>query len=579
VADFGRMKLRELYCYIFFLGLFTAATYWNRDFYEGNMIYNTGRKAIVNVRFDTPQRPKNFREISSTEDFWDYVDKGMSQYLFKTGYDYDADGTLMPSEANDAKMGLLYVLRYNQLIQPIRLRQVRVVVQTGLECEANINIIDDFNQCSPVYKERYLDKTSWKGVQYQSAEKLETAEFGREATLNYDGGGFVIDLPLLTSREDFKNTFDQLKTGRWVDKHTRAVMLDMVTYNPANMFYLSVRLTFEFLPYGDVRPTFSFRIFKGGVMSSEVDQVVLFWLDIVAFCLIFVHILFDIYRVIAVGLVTHFRNAYSWVNLIIYALAIYVFIKKFEYLGLPAVQALHVTGDNTPWTQVHDYETVGWYYNEMECLTGYIALLCWLKLLDYVKYISKRMAALVETIARCAYECSVWFFMLFVIVVAYSQAFYLAFGPEIDGFDDYGTSLGTMMVWIFDVVDYSQVLSTDQFLASILFVSFQVVYSMLLVNMFIVILLRSYIDVKKADFNDPIAAELRKKGQTYITGCNNTSKNTGMWRMCILSMPPFSSLVPLPCHTLTLMRLIPLWNETPNLDTEEHLMDMLLSVD
>jgi len=35
---------------------------------------------------------------------------------------------------------------------------------------------------------------------------------------------------------------------------------------------------------------------------------------------------------------------------------------------------------------------------------------------------------------------------------------------------------------------------------------------MLLVNMFIVILLRSYIDVKRQDFNDPIAAEIRKKG-------------------------------------------------------------------
>merc|ERR1719390_172320 len=99
--------------------------------------------------------------------------------------------------------------------------------------------------------------------------------------------------------------------------------------------------------------------------------------------------------------------------------------------------------------------------------------------------------------------------------MAYSQAFFLAFGPEIDGFDDMSTSLGTMMVWIFDVVDYSQVLSTDQILASVLFISFQVVYSMLLI-MFIVILLRSYIDVKHQDFNDPIAAELRKKVQREI---------------------------------------------------------------
>ena len=477
VADFGRMKLRELYAYVVFLALFTTVTYLTRDFYTGNMIYNTARNAIINVRFDTPERHKNFREISQTEDFWDYLNLGMSQYLLRDGYDKE---TLQPSEADDRQMGLLYVLRYNQLIQPNRIRQVRVTQQTGLECEANINIIEKFNECSPTYKEKYLDKTTYKGVDdavipYRSGADLHTDAFGRSATSTYDGGGYVIDLPLLMSSSDVLSTFSKLKSGRWVDKHTRAVMIDMVTYNPTNSFYLSVRLCFEFLPYGDVRPSYSFRIFKGDVIPSEIVQMILYILDLAAFCMIFLHVLVDLYRIFNMGIRVHFRsNPYNTMNLLIYAIAIYVFVKKFEYLALPAVRALNEKGASSPWTDVYDYESVGWYYNEIECLTGYIALLCWLKLLDYLKYISKRMAALVETIARCTYECSVWFFMLGVIVIAYSQAFYLAFGPEIQGFDDFQKSMGTMMIWIFDVVDYSQVLSTDQFLASFLFLSFQV---------------------------------------------------------------------------------------------------------
>ena len=519
VSDYGRTKLREFYAYAFFLALFTTVTYLNRDFYHGNMKYNTIRNAIISLRFDTPQRSKNFLEIDKTEDFWSYLEAGMPQFLLKDRYDAD---TLMPSEDPDAENGLLYVMRYNQLIQPIRCRQVRVAVQTGAECEANINIIDAFNKCSPVYKDKYLDKSVFWGLDkgtplpYTSGEALRTAPFGRGCTTTYDGGGYVIDIPLLSSRESVMATFDSLKKARWVDKQTRAVMIDIVTYNPETMFYLSVRLTFEFLPYGDVRPSYSFRIFKGDIIPSQLDQVLLKWLDIAAFVLIFLHVFFDLYKIFNVGARIFYRNVYNWMNLVIYAISIYVFVKKFDYLGLASVRALSEVGDKLPWTEVHDFEIVGWYYNEIEVLTGFIALFCWLKLLDYVKFLSKGMAALVETIARCTYECSIWFFMLFVIVMAYSQAFFLAFGPEIDGFDDMSTSLGTMMVWIFDVVDYSQVLSTDQILASVLFISFQVVYSMLLINMFIVILLRSYIDVKHQDFNDPIAAELRKKVQREI---------------------------------------------------------------
>jgi hypothetical protein len=105
--------------------------------------------------------------------------------------------------------------------------------------------------------------------------------------------------------------------------------------------------------------------------------------------------------------------------------------------------------------------------------------------------------------------------MLLIIVLAYSQAFYIAIGPEVDGFGDYGQSLSTMVIWIFNVVDFSQVLSSDQILASSLFLSFQVVYSMLLLNMLIVIMFRSYNDIKKVDYEEPIAAALRKKGKVF----------------------------------------------------------------
>ncbi|KAJ1492152.1 hypothetical protein T484DRAFT_1771984 [Baffinella frigidus] len=162
--------------------------------------------------------------------------------------------------------------------------------------------------------------------------------------------------------------------------------------------------------------------------------------------------------------------------------------------------------------QVLDLERLGAKYAEVHCVQGFVLLLSWLKLLEYSKYMSAGMQLLVHSIASCAWECGVWFFMLVVIVNAYGQAFYLAFGPDIAGFNafylafgpdiagfnDIYESLSTICIWLFAVVDFQKVLSSDQLIASLLFVSFQAVYSVIMVNMFIVILIRSYHNLKKA---------------------------------------------------------------------------------
>ncbi len=47
-------------------------------------------------------------------------------------------------------------------------------------------------------------------------------------------------------------------------------------------------------------------------------------------------------------------------------------------------------------------------------------------------------------------------------------------------------------------------------LAGVLFVTFQAIYSLLLIDMFLIIILRSYKDVRNSGADDPIAVEIRK---------------------------------------------------------------------
>ncbi len=51
----------------------------------------------------------------------------------------------------------------------------------------------------------------------------------------YTGSGYFLDLPL--ERSEAKITFDELFEGLWTNQHTRAVIIDFVTYNPnLNLF-------------------------------------------------------------------------------------------------------------------------------------------------------------------------------------------------------------------------------------------------------------------------------------------------------------------------------------------------------
>jgi hypothetical protein len=59
-------------------------------------------------------------------------------------------------------------------------------------------------------------------------------------------------------------------------------------------------------------------------------------------------------------------------------------------------------------------------------------------------------------------------------------------------------------------VDYSEIVRSDEFIAGWLFASFQLTYTIILLNMFLVILMRSYTDSSSRGNVDVIAAEVRK---------------------------------------------------------------------
>jgi hypothetical protein len=78
----------------------------------------------------------------------------------------------------------------------------------------------------------------------------------------YEGSGYEFYLDVSTSdAATFASQLEHLKSSTWVDYGTRLVSQDFTLYNPAFDFLIWGSHTSEFLPTGDVVPTFTYRIY------------------------------------------------------------------------------------------------------------------------------------------------------------------------------------------------------------------------------------------------------------------------------------------------------------------------------
>ena len=463
VDVFRRSKFREMRAYAVFLLLFTVSTFYHRDFGQGNILRSSLQTLLFKTKYLATESQQfiTFQDIDTVDNFWDYLKHGLFSNLFLSGID---------SEDSEFFLGLQYVMKYNRIIQPLRIRQLRVNSLRVESCDIAVDMVVagvDF-RCWPSYSEQNENRSAIQGfpagklIQYSSGESLSTEAYGKGATATYSGGGFVLDIPLGSSRESMIELVNYLKNEHWVDLATRAVFIDLCMYNPSTQFFTSIRLLFEFLPYGDVRPSNSILVMKGSTLPNNFEDCVLYYLDIAVYSLLVLFIFWDIKRVMHVGWL-HLQSVWNWVSFLNYMIFTFAFVQRLLYLNLEAIRSFTMKSKSDGTMQeVYDFNMVGERYKYISVLIGFSAFLCWIRILSYFRYLDRDLSLLVSTIGNCAKDAYAWFLTMAIVIFAYAQAFFLAFGPEVDGFDTIGQSLGTLCQWLFHRVNTSDIIGIDQ---------------------------------------------------------------------------------------------------------------------
>ena len=95
--------------------------------------------------------------------------------------------------------------------------------------------------------------------------------------------------------------------------------------------------------------------------------------------------------------------------------------------------------------RVTHFHNPAWSIYQVSNIMALTAILMWLKLLRYLQ-LSARLSQLTQTIARAALDMANFLIIFLVVYVAYAQAFFMAFGQDVEVFSSYGESMSQLFL-------------------------------------------------------------------------------------------------------------------------------------
>ncbi len=127
------------------------------------------------------------------------------------------------------------------------------------KCEADYSLLSEEQQS---FEPGWINETTQtysssihQAFIYQSSNKLDTYIYvGDYGT--YNGDGYVYEFR--GSLSNLRSNLSQLHQLEWIDKQTRAVIIQMSLYNPNVEMFTSATFLVEFLSSGGVYPTSRF---------------------------------------------------------------------------------------------------------------------------------------------------------------------------------------------------------------------------------------------------------------------------------------------------------------------------------
>ncbi|KAK1937835.1 Polycystin-2 [Phytophthora citrophthora] len=326
---------------------------------------------------------------------------------------------------------------------------------------------------------------------WSSAKETKAQSVHGYTDASFPGSGYVVELGLngTLSREKLA----ALKTDRYLDLPTRALIVDFTLYNAYLQLFNIVELIVEFPASGGAFVQLSdevLRLFRYSSRSTGrivLEGFVVFYILIQWWCM-----LKRMYREGAKSFLTASPwNTLTALHLVVFAATIGVRLYTMDLAygtisGKASKAITSVSLEEIP--NLQGLATVLYAESVVESIN---AALVWLKLLQYTT-VSKRMSLLLRMLGRAARDLA-WFFVCFLVCIcAFAQIGLLLFGLDVRGFSSLGSSIVTLLQAVAGELDYAGMADSHRVAGPLFYILYYLLLLLILVNVFLAILNDAY---------------------------------------------------------------------------------------
>eukprot|EP00742_Colponemidia_sp_Colp-10_P006185 GILJ01006622.1.p1 GENE.GILJ01006622.1~~GILJ01006622.1.p1 ORF type:complete len:699 (+),score=133.59 GILJ01006622.1:81-2177(+) len=430
--------------------------------------------------------PKYFSDIQNYDDLWTWIDGAFYPTVYPTTA-YNGD-TLSSSEqtylANSA----------NRLLWGVRFRQVRV--KSG-SCQVPSRILDealvgfDYN-CAPSYDVSVRDTAPLiRGSTtylWEDEGRYPSSSVEFQGTLaTYDGGGYAAYIS--TDPVTARSQLDDLKGDLWLDQYTRALFITISTYNLNSNLFGFTRLVVEMGADGFFYPKATFRAVQAEPRTSESKNTESFLLLILTG--------FVFYYVFRFAYEIYLQQINFWFLLDLLNMSLFIVQFSYRWSGMFSFKSFPSLAD-TNWYNVESIqdsfgsvETLESNRRYVEELTAFNLLLSFIRVFKFLT-LNKKLSILFFTMEAAAPDL-INFFVLFILLFGgFAVSAFFIFGISLFNYRSMTNCISMLAQIILGNSDYDELRLASPYLAPIFFASFVMLFTFILISIFLAIILDAY---------------------------------------------------------------------------------------
>ncbi|XP_065660228.1 polycystin-1-like protein 2 isoform X3 [Hydra vulgaris] len=435
-----------------------------------------------------------FNQIQSSKDFWPWMENLFLPQVYPDPW-YNLSGFNGNSETKNFP-GKLFLNDLNsKIVNGIRIRQVRVLPNSCIKAESIVgyleldclspykSIVEEtqdfyFNWSLPIkYKSAINPSTMpWR---YQTWKDLDGYPYAADLNTYY-GGGYVIEF-----FPKWKNlyTLDKAKKLRWIDRQTRAIIIEFALFNPATNYFSMVTMVLEFLASGGVLPDFSVHTFKlysstkgtgFAMLGSQILFIIMMLLFSIREC-----------RFLYRSGWRYFLEFWNLVEIALILLSI-VAVGFFFYKNHLAKVLLQRMPAKKPQSFIN-FQFASYWDLTYLYIVSVIVFFVTLKFIKLLRF-NRRVSMLSSTLKAAWYPLSMFGIILFIVLCSVISSASIVFGTLLEGYQNYFKTIASIISLLLGKFSYSQFENANSVLGPVFFFGFNVMVNWIIMNMFLSIL-------------------------------------------------------------------------------------------